>query len=225
MTTIKGATLSFLKEIAKNNEKTWFDTNKPKYVEAKANMEGFMEAVQSRLGESDEIEGFKVYRIYRDVRFSKDKTPYKTYLHGYLKRAGAARRGGYWVGIEPGNTQIGGGFYGPEKDDLMRIRKEIEADGETLTKIITDANFKKHFGELKGEGLKTAPKGFDKEHPQIDLLRKKQFYAMKSFTDKQVASDHFVDDVVETLQAIRPFFDYMSDVLTTDLNGRSLIAN
>ncbi|MFT7592625.1 MAG: hypothetical protein ACI9UJ_002564 [bacterium] len=223
MTTIKGATLSFLKEIAKNNDKAWFDTNKPKYLEAKANMEGFMEAVQNRLSETDVIDGFKVYRIYRDVRFSKDKTPYKTYLHGYLKRTGAARRGGYWIGIEPGNTQIGGGFYGPEKDDLMRIRKEIEADGKTMTKIITDTKFVKHFGALKGEGLKTAPKGFDKEHPQVDLLRKKQFYAMKVFTDKEVASNKFIDDVVETLQAVRPFFDYMSDVLTTDLNGRSLI--
>jgi uncharacterized protein (TIGR02453 family) len=223
MTTIKSTTLSFLKDIAKNNNKDWFDTNKSKYLDAKSNMEGFMEAVQNKLNASDAIEGFKVYRIYRDVRFSKDKTPYKSYLHGYLKREGAARRGGYWVGIEPGNTQIGGGFYGPEKDDLMRIRKEFEADGQTINNIINDKNFVKHFGVLKGEGLKTAPKGFDKEHSNIELIRKKQFYAMKPFTDKEVASETFADDVVETLVAIRPFFDYMSDVLTTDLNGRSIL--
>ena len=223
MSTIQTSTLSFLKDIGKNNNKDWFDVNKPKYIQAKENMEGFMEAVQNKLNETDVIETFKVYRIYRDVRFSKDKTPYKTFLHGYLKREGAARRGGYWIGIEPGNTQIGGGFYGPEKDDLQRIRKEIEADGKTLTKIINDSNFKNHFGELKGEGLKTAPKGFDKEHPYVDLLRKKQFYAMKPFTDEEVTNPEFLDNVVDTLKAIRPFFDYMSDVLTTDLYGRSLV--
>jgi len=223
MSAIHKSSLTFLKEISKNNNKPWFDENKPKYIEAKTNMENFMEAVQNRLNETDVIEGYKVYRIYRDVRFSKDKTPYKTYLHGYLKRAGAARRGGYWIGIEPGNTHIGGGFYGPEKDDLLRIRKEIEADGKSLYDIINAPRFKKHFGELKGEGLKTAPKGFDKEHPYVDLLRKKQFYAMKPFTDKEVTAPDFINQVVETLQAIRPFFDYMSDVLTTDLNGRSLL--
>lgn len=223
MAHIQKATLTFLKDIAKNNNKEWFDVHKPRYIEAKTNMESFMEAVKNKLNETDVIEDFKVYRIYRDVRFSKDKTPYKSYLHGYLKREGASRRGGYWIGIEPGNTQIGGGFYGPEKDDLLRIRKEIEADGKSLNDIITSSNFKKHFGELKGEGLKTAPKGFDKEHPYVDLLRKKQFYAMKPFTDAEVTSPDFIDNVVETLKAIRPFFDYMSDVLTTDLNGRSIV--
>ncbi|MFT5725180.1 MAG: hypothetical protein ACI9JN_002304 [Bacteroidia bacterium] len=223
MSTINKSTLTFLKDISKNNNKDWFDTNKPRYIDAKTNMEGFMEDVQNRLNATDVIDRVKVYRIYRDVRFSKDKTPYKSYLHGYLKRAGASRRGGYWVGIEPGKTQIGGGFYGPEKDDLTRIRKEIEADGTTFSNIINEANFKKHFVELRGEGLKTAPKGFDKEHPHIDILRKKQFFAMKPFTDAEVESPDFINNVVETLEAIRPFFDYMSEVLTTDLNGRSLV--
>ena len=223
MPSIEKSTLTFLKDIAKNNHKDWFAENKPRYLEAKANMENFMDAVQDRLNKTDVIDGYKVYRIYRDVRFSKDKTPYKTYLHAYLKREGASRRGGYWVGIEPGNTSIGGGFYGPEKDDLLRIRKEIEADGKTMYDIVNSPNFIKHFGAIKGGGLKTAPKGFDKEHPHIDLLRKKQFYAMESFTDSEVLDPDFADKVVETLHAIRPFFDYMSDVLTTDLNGRSLI--
>ena len=223
MSTIQKSTFTFLKDIAKNNHKDWFDENKPRYLDAKANMESFMDAVQDRLNQTDVISGYKVYRIYRDVRFSKDKTPYKTYLHAYLKREGPSKRGGYWVGIEPGNTHIGGGFYGPEKDDLLRIRKEIEADGKSMYDIINSPNFKKHFGSLNGDGLKTAPKGFDKKHPYIDLLRKKQFYAMESFTDSDVTSAQFADKVVDTLQAIRPFFDYMSDVLTTDLNGRSLV--
>ena len=216
-------TLSFLETIKDNNNKDWFDTNKDAYLSAKANMEEFMDGVKARLNASDVIEDFKVYRIYRDVRFSKDKTPYKTYLHGYLKRQGAERRGGYWIGIEPGNTQIGGGFYGPEKDDLFRIRKEIEVAGDEFKLIITAPNFKKLFGGLKGEGLKTGPKGFDKEHKHVDLLRMKQFYAMRSFTNKEVLSENFIDEVVVTLEGLRPFFDYMSDVLTTDLNGRSIL--
>lgn len=216
-------TFSFLVAIKKNNNKEWFDANKSSYLSAKENMEGFMSAVMERLNASDVIEDFKVYRIYRDVRFSKDKTPYKTYLHGYLKRQGAQRRGGYWIGIEPGNTQIGGGFYGPEKDDLFRIRKEIEANGDEFHSIVNAPAFIKLFGGLKGEGLKTAPKGFDKEHKHVDLLRMKQFYAMRAFTDKEVLSPKFIDDVVETLEGLRTFFDFMSDVLTTDLNGRSIL--
>jgi len=223
MTSISNKTLKFLKDVKSNNNKDWFDENKPRYVEAKDNMNEFMQSVMNKLNETDVIDGYKVYRIYRDVRFSKDKTPYKTYLHAYLKRSGAARRGGYWVGIEPGNTQIGGGFYGPEKDDLLRIRKEFEADSKTINQILKHPEFVSAFGELKGEGLKTAPKGFDKEHPNIELIRMKQYYAMRPFSDKEVTSDSFQDSVLETFHAIRPFFDYMSDVLTTDLNGRSLL--
>ncbi len=223
MTAINTSTLKFLKDIAKNNNKVWFDENKKRYLDAKENMEEFMQAVMDRLNASDAIEGYKVYRIYRDVRFSKDKTPYKTYMHAYLKRDGKARRGGYWVGIQPGDTQIGGGFYGPEKDDLLRIRKEFEYDGDRIQKILNDKTFKSMFGELKGEGLKTAPKGFDKEHPNIELIRRKQFYAMRPFTDKEVTDEKFIDQVIDTFTGIRPFFDYMSEILTTDLNGRSTL--
>ncbi|MBO6518211.1 MAG: DUF2461 domain-containing protein [Bacteroidia bacterium] len=223
MTTIRKSTLQFLKNIAKNNNKAWFDEHKNDYLDAKANMENFMQAIMDRLNKSDAIEKYHLYRIYRDVRFSKDKTPYKTFLHAYLKREGAERRGGYWVGVEPGNTHIGGGFYGPEKDDLFRIRKEFEQDGDTINGILNEPRFKTFFGGLKGEGLKTAPKGFDKEHKNIELIRKKQFYAMRPFSDAEVTSTDFVDNVVETLEAIRPFFDYMSDVLTTDLNGVSTL--
>lgn len=223
MASIEKSTLQFLKDIASNNNKEWFDENKSKYLDAKANMETFMQAVADRLNDTDVIENYHVYRIYRDVRFSKDKTPYKTYLHGYLRREGAQRRGGYWIGIEPGNTHIGGGFYGPNKDDLYRIRKEFEYDDKHIHRIINDSKFRKYFGELKGEGVKTAPKGFDKEHPNIELIRKKQFIAMRPFTDKEVTSPDFLNDVVETLTAVRPFFDYMSEVLTTDLNGESVL--
>lgn len=131
-------------------------------------------------------------------------------------------RGGYYVNIEPGRSFVGGGFWEPNKEDLLRIRKEIEIDASELRDIIAEEQFQKYFGELQGEELKTAPKGFDKEHPAIDLLRKKQYLVMRSFTDKEVLAPNFKEEVIKTFLAMRPLFDYMSDVLTTDVNGESL---
>ncbi len=127
-----------------------------------------------------------VFRVYRDVRFSKDKTPYKNRFGGYFRRATAIRRGGYVLNIEPGNSYVGGGFYAPNKDDLLRIRKEFEADDEDIRDLLSSNTFKKNFGELRGSELKTAPRDFDKEHQAIDLIRKKQFYVVRNFTDKEV---------------------------------------
>lgn len=220
---IRKSTIQFLKQLAKNNNKPWFDENKAQFLDAKQNVEQFMLALKDELNQHDKIEAFKLYRIYRDVRFSKDKTPYKTYFSGYLSREGADRRGGYWVSIEADKSIIGGGFYGPEKHDLLRIRQEFSADGEQIKKIVSAPQFVKYFAELKGEGVKTAPKGFSKDDQNIDLIRKKQFYAFRSFSDAEVTSPEFVKEAVSTFQALRPFFDYMSEVLTTDANGRKLI--
>jgi len=125
--------------------------------------------------------------------------------------------------IEPGNTVIGGGFFGPNPADLKHIRNQIAADDKPLRKILKNATFKKYFGTLQGNQVKTSPKGFDKEHPAIDLIRYKQFYVFRTFTDKEVTSPDFMKEVVKTSKAFRKFFDYMSDILTTDLNGESLL--
>jgi uncharacterized protein (TIGR02453 family) len=124
--------------------------------------------------------------------------------------------------IEPGGSFVGGGFWEPNAEDLNRIRKEFEMDDEEIRTILADDTFKKFFDELKGEELKTAPKGFDKAHPAIDLIRKKQFLLTRSFSDKEVMAPNFEENVLITFKAMRPFFDYMSDVLSTDLNGESL---
>lgn len=128
-------------------------------------------------------------------------------------------RGGYYFHIEPNNSFIGGGFWGPDPKDLLRIRKEINVDASELRAIITDKNFIKVFGELKGDKVKTAPRGFDKIHPDLDLLQFKQYIISKNFTDKEVQQKDFYLKVVETFKAMIPFFDYMSAVLTTDENG------
>ena len=163
-------------------------------------------------------------RIYRDTRFSKNKTPYKSHWSGGFRRATAHLRGGYYFHLEPGgNSMVGGGFWGPDKDDLLRIRQELAADASELRSIIAAPDFIKFFGELGGSQLKTSPKGFDKEHPNIDLLRYKQFVVRKHFTDKEVLEPGFYLKMNETFQAMRPFFDYMSIVLTTDANGVSVV--
>jgi uncharacterized protein (TIGR02453 family) len=220
---IQKETFTFLKDIAKNNNKPWFDENKNRFKTAQTNVKEVVQEIENRLNEVDVIAKSKVFRIYRDVRFSKDKTPYKTYFHAYFEREGAERRGGYFLGIEPGKSIVGGGFYGPEKDDLFRIRKELEMDPKPLQDILNESRFKNHFGTLLGSELKTAPKGFDKDHPNIGLIRKKQFYAMEDYSDKEVMSEDYIKKVMDTYAAIRPFFDYMSEVLTTNLNGEKIV--
>ena len=215
--------LKFMADLRDNNNREWFNERKPTFKSHEATIKEFFQTVEDELKKSDQIEGHKIWRIYRDVRFSKDKTPFKPSFSGGFRRATAALRGGYYLHIEPGKSAVGGGFYGPNSDDLMRIRKEFEFDAAEFRKILNNKKFKDTFGEMRGEGVKTAPKGFNKEHPDIDLIRKKQFYFFKEFSDKEVLDPNFHKEVVKTFKIIRPFFDYMSNVLTTDLNGESIL--
>ena len=219
---ISSSTLSFLKELQKHNTRDWFTEHKKEYEHARKRFSQLLDATAEELNGTDVIDSKKIFRINRDVRFSKNKSPYKNNLSGYFTRATAARRGGYFVSIEPGGkTIVGGGFYAPEKDDLLRIRREFELDVSEIEKVTSDKNFVKQFGALQGDALKTAPRDFDKEHPNIKWINMKQFYAFREFTDKEVTDTSFPKEVISTFLAIRPFFDYMSDVLTTDLNGES----
>ena len=219
LTSIPKSTLDFLKDIKKNNNRDWFTANKPRYQEEHGRFKEFAEALVAEMGKYDEIETHKVYRIYRDVRFSKDKTPYKVNFSGHMVRATKWKRGGYYFHVEPGASMIGGGFWNPNSPDLKRIRQEIAADDTPLREILADKNFKKTFGTLDGAQVKSAPKGYKKDHPAIDLLRYKQFLLGRNFSDQEITSKDFVKKMVETFRHMRPFFDYMSDVLTTDANG------
>jgi uncharacterized protein (TIGR02453 family) len=227
MAQIKKASISFLKDLQKNNNREWFAEHKPRYEAARENIAEFADALMARINEADVLEtesGKKsLFRIYRDVRFSKNKDPYKTSHSGQFKREGKLRRGGYYYGISPGSTMMGGGFYGMEKNDLKRMREELVMDAGPLREIIANPDFQRIYGEMHGEQLKTAPKGFDKEHPDIDLLRYKQFYAFRNFTDKEVLSAEFIDLAAETHLHLRPFFDYFTDVLTTNVNGELIV--
>lgn len=218
------SSLQFLKDLKKNNNRDWFAENKPRFKTAQDNAKAFWETIRTNLEKHDEIEKIKMFRIYRDVRFSKDKTPYQPHFAGSLSRLGKALRGGYYLRIRPGESFLAGGFWEPNKEDLFRIRKEIEIDASEMRAILAEKNYKKYFGgRFEGHELKTAPKGFDKEHPDIDLIRKKGYIAVRNFTDSEVLDPDFINEVDRSFKALRPFFDYMSDVLTTNLNGESLL--
>lgn len=216
---IDSKTLNFLQELKKNNNREWFAQNKSRYQVALEDYKAFMNNVQDALSTHDEIESQKVFRIYRDVRFSKDKTPYKSSFSGRFFRSTKWRRGGMYISIGGGHNVIGGGFWKPEPKDLLRIRQELAADSREFRKIINARKFKDMFGELHGDQVKSAPKGYKKDHPSIDLLRYKQFLMLRYFTDKEVLDKGFIQQVNNTFKAMRPMFDYMSDVLTTDANG------
>lgn len=224
MNTIPNEALDFLKQLKENNNRDWFNDHKSEFKSLESQMKDFYAQVESGLNETDDIERTKAYRIYRDIRFSKDKTPYKKHFAAVFIRLKPALRGSYYVHIEPGNnSRIGGGFWKPNKEDLNRVRKEWEIDTEEIREILHSKSFKQHWGELLGEQLKTAPMGFDREHPNIDLINYKQWIVQKKFTDKEVLSEDFSQTVVKYFKELRPFFDYMSDVLTTDLNGVSIL--
>lgn len=214
----------FLNRLKKNNNRDWFKEHKPEFDEIKSTVENFYQEVKEGLSEEDEIEKLKVYRMYRDIRFSKDKTPYKSHFAGSFSRSGKSLRGGYYLRISPGESFLAGGFWGPNKEDLFRIRKEFEISDTEIREILAASDFKKYFGgKLEGDELKTAPKGFQKDDPAIDLIRKKAFIAVRKFSDKEVLSPRFKEEVIRSFRTLRPYFDYMSEVLTTDLNGASTI--
>ncbi len=216
-------TLQFLNEIKKNNNRDWFMEHKSTFKKHETEVKTFLNSLTDLVRAHDDIEKLKVFRIYRDIRFSKDKTPYKYNFSGSLSRAGKERRGGYYIHIQPQGSFIATGFWNPEKEDLLRIRKEWEVDASDLRNILNDSKFKSVWGDLAGEELKTAPKGFDKEDPNIDLIRKKQFIFVKNFSDTEVISPQFAETINECFIAIRPYFDLMSNILTTNLNGESLL--
>ncbi len=216
--------LNFFKQLEKNNNRDWFNENKPEFKAIETEIKKIYNSVLENLNKHDDIDKLKLFRIYRDVRFSKNKLPYKTHFGGSFHRTKPKLRGGYYLHIQPNNESfIATGFWEPAKADLQRIRKEFEMDDSEIRKIIGNKSFKSIWGYFVGDEVKTAPRGFDKEHKAIDLIKKKQYIFVKKYTDKAVLDANFLDDINTSFKAIRPYFDYMSDVLTTDLNGVSLI--
>jgi uncharacterized protein (TIGR02453 family) len=214
---------SFFSDLQQNNNRDWFMEHKPTFKALETQVKTFGEQLKDQLNTHDSIDRFKVFRIYRDVRFSKDKTPFKTHFGLTWHRTKPHYRGGYYLHLSPGNNFLACGFWDPNPADLKRIRQEIDIDGEEYRSILSKKTFNSVWGELQGEAVKTAPKGYAKDHPHIDLLRFKQHIFTINYTDKEICQPDFINRADKALEAVRPFVDYMSEVLTTNADGESLI--
>ncbi len=220
---LDSAIFRFFEQLGKNNNREWFEQHKPEFKALEAKVKQFGEALKDQLNQHDSIDRFKLFRVYRDVRFSKDKTPYKTHFGMAWHRTKPEYRGGYYLHLKPNDIFLACGFWDPNPADLKRIRQEIDMDADEYREIINEPNFKRIWGELQGDAVKTAPKGYAKDHPNIDLLRHKQHIFMVRYTEAEVAAEDFLDRLDTALQAVRPFVDYMSAVLTTNADGERLV--
>ncbi|MBO9661036.1 MAG: DUF2461 domain-containing protein [Chitinophagaceae bacterium] len=214
---IPSPSFDFLKKLRKNNNREWFTAHKDDYLNALKPIEDFAQELLDRMKKHDRIDtpsGKKALtRIYRDVRFSSDKTPYKTNFSGRFHREGKQLRGGYYFRLEPGNSLIAGGFWAPIPSDLKLIRDEFAFDDAPMRKILNSPAIKKVFGALQGETLTRIPRGYDADSPAADLLRFKQLLLVRKFSDEEVLSNDFIDTAESVMRSLRPFFDYMSEVL------------
>ena len=224
---IKKDSIDFLNTLAKNNNRDWFNKHKDRYTEAHNNIIAFADALLFEMNKHDNIETASgkasLFRIYKDVRFSKDKSPYNGHWSGAFKRATQKLRGGYYFRLQPGNSFIAAGFWGPNTEDMQRIRQDIDANYAGWKEMLSNKTLVKTFGQMKGEQLSSAPRGYSKDHPAIELLRYKQFFLKYEFKDEDLYRPDFVKMVNDTFKKMRPFLDFMSEVLTTDANGVSVV--
>jgi len=220
MSTIHKNTFKFLKDLKKNNNRDWFNDNKHIYGDARANFEEFIANLIINISKFDPpIENVNprksIFRIYRDTRFSKDKTPYKINLGAHLTSHSAKLhdRAGYYIHLEPNNSFLAGGAYLPPAPWLNAIRYEINRNSKEFKKIITSKSFKNYFGELEGEKLKTAPRDYPKDHPEIELLKLKSFLAVHKITNKDVFSKKYLQHAVKVFKALHPFDKFLNDAI------------
>ena len=217
--------LQFLKDLKENNYTEWFHENKPRYQRVRKEFEQFVAHAIAEISQFDKsIQNLEpkhcIFRINRDIRFSNDKSPYKTNFGAYIvpggKKAGLA---GYYIHIEPGNCFLAGGIYAPPADKLKAVRMEIYENNEDFKKILADKNFKKIYPELYNKDmLKTAPKGFPKDFEDVDLLKYKHYIASRNVKDSIVISDNFIDEVRETFKAALPLNQFINEGINYQLN-------
>jgi uncharacterized protein (TIGR02453 family) len=217
---ISSPTLAFLKALKKNNNKAWFDEHRENYNAAKYNFEEFVVLLLQKMIEFDEdmkelIPKNCTFRINRDVRFSKNKTPYKINLSASFNRGGKkSMYGGYYFHLQPGNNNfVGGGLWRPEPADLKKLRQEIDYCFPEFKKIIGAPAFKKHYGGLEkdeNQMLVNIPKGYDKENPAADYLRMKSFIATKNLSDDDVLSPKLVNEVIQSFKALMPLVKFIN---------------
>lgn len=211
--------LTFLDDLSQNNNKPWFDQNRPAYEAARGAFEQFVDGIIDAFREVDNLQGLTARecfpRINRDVRFSKDKSPYKTNLGALVAPGGwRATAQGYYISLQPhGQSMVAGGLYNPTPQQLDRFRQAVDRDAAAFRQITQAPAFVEVFGAVEGERLKTAPKGYDRDHPAIDLLQLKQILAMRRFSDEEVLAPAFAGRVVGACWAMRPFLKHLDTLL------------
>lgn len=214
-TIISPSTLQFLKDLEKNNNREWFNENKNHYLEAKEDVELFIENLIQEIAQFDEeilkIDPKKaVFRIYRDIRFSKDKTPYKIHFGASLGMRKGSKISGYYIHIEPGKSFLAGGVYNPESAVLKQIRNEIRANGDDLLKIIEQKDFRNNFRGLSVEHkLQRVPAGFEKNHPMAEYLKLKSFTVSHPISNEALFDPNAAKNFAEILKTIKPLNDFL----------------
>jgi uncharacterized protein (TIGR02453 family) len=212
--------LNFLKALKENNNREWFEENKAWYEKSKQAFSEFVELLLFEIRSFDPGIGVLapkdcMFRIYRDVRFSKDKSPYKTNFGAYISRGGKKLNfAGYYFHIEPGEYFMSGGVYMPQGPVLKAIRQEIFHRIDEFKAILNAPDFKKYFNGLSDvEKMKTAPKDFPKDFPEIDLLKYKHYIMMRNITEKQLTQSSLVKEARDTYKAMVPFNNFLNNVI------------
>ena len=218
MTAALQHTLTFMRDLRANNSREWFNDHQAAYQAARAAFEDFIADLIARFDAVEDLGGLDlpqaIYRLNRDVRFSADKSPFKPAMSALIGRGRRKAEGrAYYLQIAPGESFVGSGMYMIFPPELEKIRQVIAADSAPLRALLNAPDFKRFFGAMDGEQLKTAPKGYPKDHPDIDLLRYKQFTAIHRLTEEQVIADDLLDHVIEVCLAVKPFTTYLYDLV------------
>ena len=215
---LQATTVKFLKDLKKNNNKPWFEKNKEAYLSAKEDVDQFSRQIIEGLGKIDpDIAALQpkdvTFRIYRDIRFSKDKTPYKTNMGASFNRGGKkAPTAGYYFHLEPGGSMAGGGLWMPMPAELAKVRQEIDYNFDEWKKIISRPAFKKYF-PLGIEGieiLSRSPKGYEDDNPAIEFLKMKCFIVSHDLSDAELQSKSLLKDVLKTFEAMKDLVDFIN---------------
>ena len=217
MTATLKSTLEFLTQLERNNNKAWFEENRPAYEAARGAVEDLLDTIIDALRNTDQLGDLSakqcLMRIHRDIRFSRDKSPYNTAISASIAPGGRkSGKMGYYISIGPQDRSIvAGGLYSPTPEQLARFRKAVENDATGLRAIARARPFVEHFGQIAGERLKTAPKGYERTHPDIDLLQLKQVIVMRHFTDAEILKPDFPERVVAACKAMKPFVTWLDE--------------
>jgi uncharacterized protein (TIGR02453 family) len=211
------STLEFLKALKRNNNRTWFQDHRTDFDEANRAFEDFVGALIDELRPTEGFRGLTpkecIFRIYRDIRFSKDKTPYKTHMGAYIAEGGRKGMGiGYYIHVSPGDSILAGGMHEPDPKRLDKFRKAIARDAAPFKKIIGARPFRDYFGEVEGERLETAPRGYPQDHPEIDLLRMKQITVSRQIPDRDLLAPDIVRQTIKGFMLMKPFLVYLDSI-------------